>query len=313
MQFLRFLEKLRNPFFDFLFSLVTRIGEETVFLVIAIFIFWCINKREGYYVLICGLVGTLVNQTLKLACRIPRPWDKNPSFTIVESARPAATGYSFPSGHTQNVAGTFGCIANWTKRRFLQIMSVAVIVLVAFSRMYLGVHTPADVCFSLGFAAILVILLHPIFASEEKFRRAMPYVAAASVLLAVGYLIFAFIAPRERFDADNLESARQNAATLFGCTLGLIPVYILDAKFIKFETGAKWYSQIIKLVVGFVVLLLIKEGVKLIFGDSYYVRCIRYFLVVVFAGCVWPMTFPFFSRLRIGALDRVFSKSRKNK
>ena len=94
MQFLRFLEKLRNPFFDFFFSLVTRIGEETVFLVIAIFIFWCINKREGYYVLICGLVGTLVNQVLKLACRIPRPWDKNPSFTIVESARPAATAHA---------------------------------------------------------------------------------------------------------------------------------------------------------------------------------------------------------------------------
>ena len=51
MDFLRLLEKIRNPFFDFFFSLITRIGEETVFLVIAILIFWCINKREGYYVL----------------------------------------------------------------------------------------------------------------------------------------------------------------------------------------------------------------------------------------------------------------------
>ena len=73
MEFLYFLEGIRNPVFDFIFSLITHLGEETLFLVLAIFVFWCVDKRGGYYVLMTGLIGTVVNQWLKLAFRIHRP------------------------------------------------------------------------------------------------------------------------------------------------------------------------------------------------------------------------------------------------
>jgi membrane-associated phospholipid phosphatase len=116
MGFLKFLEGIRNPVFDFFFSLITHLGEETAFLAIAIIVFWCINKREGYYILTLGLIGTVVNQALKLICKIPRPW-KDPTFTAVESAIPEATGYSFPSGHTQNVTGTLGAVARFSGRK----------------------------------------------------------------------------------------------------------------------------------------------------------------------------------------------------
>ena len=102
MEFLRFLEGLRTPFMDTLMSLITQLGDELFFMVFAITMFWCIDKRRGYYLLSVGFVGTVVNQFLKLVFRIPRPWVLDPNFTIVESAREAATGYSFPSGHTQN-------------------------------------------------------------------------------------------------------------------------------------------------------------------------------------------------------------------
>ena len=105
MEFLYFLESLRNPFCDALFSLITTLGEETIFIVMAILFFWCINKWEGYYLFTVGLIGTVINQFLKLWFRIPRPWVRDPNFTIVESAQEAASGYSFPSGHTQS-AGT---------------------------------------------------------------------------------------------------------------------------------------------------------------------------------------------------------------
>ena len=49
MEFLNFLAGLRNPVFDFIFSLITHLGEETFFLVFAILIFWCVDKRGGYY------------------------------------------------------------------------------------------------------------------------------------------------------------------------------------------------------------------------------------------------------------------------
>ena len=315
MDFLYLLEKIRNPVFDFFFSLVTHLGEETVFLAVAIIFFWCINKHEGYYILITGLVGTVINQALKLAFRIPRPWVLDPEFEIVESARAEATGYSFPSGHTQNTAGTFGAIGCFAKRRWLSVTMIVVIVLVAFSRMYLGVHTPKDVCVSLLVAAVLLAVLYPVFSSEERFHKFMPIVAAVSIALSVGLLLYAFLVPEEGIDPANLHSARKNASTLFACTLCLLPVYLIDKHYTKFDTKAPWYAQIIKVVVGLGIVLVIKSGLseplEMLFGNEFVARGVRYFLIVAFAGIVWPMTFKFFSKMRIPALDNLFKKKSK--
>lgn len=132
MNLLYALERLRTPFWDAVFSAVTHLGEETVFMVAAILIFWCVSKEEGYYLLLMGFFGTVVNQFLKLLFRIPRPWVRDPDFTIVESARAQATGYSFPSGHTQNAVATFGGIARSTRRPWVRWTCVAVLLAVSF-------------------------------------------------------------------------------------------------------------------------------------------------------------------------------------
>ncbi|MBR2343907.1 MAG: phosphatase PAP2 family protein [Clostridia bacterium] len=326
MKFLYFLEGLRNPFLDALFSLITHLGEETLFLVIAIVVFWCINKREGYYILTAGLLGTLINQWLKLVCRVPRPWVKDPAFSIVESARAEATGYSFPSGHTQSVTTTLGGLARFTRRGVLRAVLVTLVALVALSRMYLGVHTPADVLTSLAIGSVLVFGLYPVFSSEERFNRLMPYVVAACVAVALGFAVYAF-AIASGGEAENLASARKNAATLLGCLLATCVVYPLDRYKIKFETGGVWYSQLIKLVLGLGIILAIKEGTRTplewLFGlfmpePLYLARGVRYFLIVVFAGSVWPLTFGFFSRLRIPVMEkftawlgRIFDKKQR--
>ena len=87
MEFLHFLEGLRNPVFDFLFSIITLLGEETLFMAIGLTFFWCVSKSHGYYLLCTGFVGTAINQFLKMIVRVPRPWVLDPEFTIVESAR----------------------------------------------------------------------------------------------------------------------------------------------------------------------------------------------------------------------------------
>ena len=94
MNLLYALESVRTPFWDAVFSAVTHLGEETVFMVAAILIFWCVSKQEGYYLLLMGFFGTVVNQFLKLLFRIPRPWVRDPDFTIVESARAQRDSYA---------------------------------------------------------------------------------------------------------------------------------------------------------------------------------------------------------------------------
>ncbi len=315
MPFLYFLRDIANPVFDAIFSLITHLGEETVFLVLAIFVFWCINKREGYYVLIVGLVGTVVNQLAKLIFRVPRPWVLDPKFEIVESARAEATGYSFPSGHTQNIAGTFGSIAAFNRKKWLTVTSVVIILLVAFSRMYLGVHTPLDVCTSLLVALALVLFLHPLFETEEKFGKAFPYIVIGSVAVSAILLIYVLcIKGDASLDPYNYASGLKNGSTLFGCTLGLVLVYFVDTRFTNFKTDGRWYSQLIKLVLGLLIVLGIKSGLSSplvwLFRNEYVARCVRYFLIVAFAGAVWPLTFKRFAALRIKPLDDLTEKVR---
>lgn len=310
MQLLYLFEKIRNPFFDFFFSAITYLGDETAFLLIAILVFWCVNKRSGYFVLITGFFGTIINQIMKLAFRVPRPWVIDPDFTIVESAREAATGYSFPSGHTQNAVGTFGSLFLSASKKWIKIICIIAAILVPVSRMYLGVHTPWDVMASVGCAIILIIVLQPIFASEKTFSKAMPYIVVLVTLFSLAFFIYAVIATPKSEDVNAL-SAAKNACTLLGCSAGLILVYIIDNRFVKFDTKARWYAQVMKFVIGVAIVFAIKTFLKIpllpLLGEQYE-RIIRYFVIVAFAGAVWPLTFNYFAKLRIPALDKFGEK-----
>ena len=317
MEFLKFLEGLRNPVCDFLFSTITHLGEELFFLVLAILVFWCIDKKGGYFVLISGFIGTILNQSLKLTFRVDRPFVADPNFTIVEAAREEATGFSFPSGHTQNIGTTLGSIGLFFKNNWVRAICAALIILVSFSRMYLGVHYPSDVIVSIFIAATLVVVLYPFFFDDLRFKRRMPWIIGICLLLAVGYVVYACVIPTDLFVGEaalkNLASGIENSAKLLGCIIGLCIIYPLDYFVIKFDTKAPWYGQIMKLVLGLGVLLLLKEGLKtplmLFFGlftDSpdFMAKLVRYLIVVVFAGAVWPLTFKFFAGIKIPALDR---------
>lgn len=315
MDNLRAIASIRNPVLDFFFEVYTYLGDEITFLIVSMVFFWCINKRTGYFVLISGLFGIVVNQFMKITFRIPRPWAYDPNFPIVESAREAASGYSFPSGHTQCAAGTFGVIAATRPTRVKGIVCTVIILLVAFSRMYLGVHTLLDVVVSLFIALGIILLMRPVFADEDRFLRFMPAVCIVSVALSLGLLVYMLILSGDStLDPVNHAGGLKNACTMFGCTLGLAPVYYIDKKFTKFDTRAPWYIQIVKVAVGFGCVILIKSGLSspliALFGNEYVARVVRYLLIVLVAGVLWPMFFRRLSAIRCAPLDRFGEKLR---
>ena len=300
MDFLYVLEGIRNPVLDTFFSLITHLGSETLFLAIAIVIFWCINKYTGYYLMTVGFFGTLVNQFLKIVCQIPRPWVKDPNFTIVEAAREDATGYSFPSGHTQSVVSSFGCPARSSKKLWVRITLIVLIILTALSRMYLGVHTPLDVCFSLVLGTILVFAFYPVFKKGEQNPKLIYISMGALTVLSLAYALFVDFYPwAADIDKDNLASALKNGYLLFGCGCGMTLSFYLERKYINFETKAPLKTQLLKVITGLIVVLAIKAALKPIinpiFGGHQFADAVRYFLVVMFAACVWPLTFKWFA------------------
>ena len=170
MTVLRMLESLRVPAMDGLMQAVTGAGLRGVLSGCGIGAV-LVRQQTGRILLTDGglFFGTVLNQFLKLLCRVPRPWVLDPEFTIVESARADATGYSFPSGHTQNSVGTFGVLGQCARRTWVRILCGILMILVPFSRMYLGVHTPADVLTAAGTALALVFLVKPAVYSRRSW------------------------------------------------------------------------------------------------------------------------------------------------
>ncbi len=302
MELLKLFEQIRSPLLDTVLSALTYLGAEVVFMGVAMLFFWCIDKRKGYYLLSLGFLGSVVNQFAKLMFRIPRPWVLDKDFTIVESAREGAGGYSFPSGHTQIATTTFGGVARFAKKLWVRIALIAVVLLVGFSRMYLGVHTLLDVGVSLLFGTLLVFAFYPIFKLSER-KPSVLYVFF-SVLLAIGAAFVLFVElwqPPVGMDAENLASGMKNAYTMLGTSAGVLLVFILDTNFIHFETKAVWWAQLLKIIGGMGVAMLVRTLLKApllsLTGGHESASAIRYFLMTMAAGAAWPLTFKFFSRL----------------
>ena len=221
MQLLYILEQLRTPAVTKALSALTYFGGVYGFMVLSIIVFWCIDKRCGYFMLSLGFIGTVINQFLKILFRIPRPWVLDPSFEPVESAVADAGGFSFPSGHTQNVFATFGGVFAWTKKVWLKIVCAVLIVLVAFSRMYLGVHTPLDVGVSVVIGIVLLFVLYPVFRDIDRHpNRFYGFLAVLAVLLAA-FLLYSYLWPFPDWmyaeeHVVNLIEARHNASILTG-------------------------------------------------------------------------------------------------
>lgn len=299
MDFLYFLESIRIPVLNELMLGITLLGEETAFLVIALIVFWCVDKRRGYLLMSVGFMGTICNQFLKLVCRVPRPWVRDPEFTILEQAKEAAGGYSFPSGHTTMAVGTFGALAATEKKKWLAAAFVAIAALVGFSRMYVGVHTPADVLAGAATSVLLILAFKPVIYS--KSRKPMIALLAGLLALAVGFVCYVELYPFPvDFDTHNLQSGVKNAYTMLGCVAGAGVVYLVDEKWLNFDVKAPLWAQLVKIVGGIVAVLLVKEGLKApidaLFAGHIAARSLRYFLIVLVAGILWPLSFRLFNR-----------------
>jgi len=165
----------RQPITTAMFVVTTFGSTQWVSWLAAAFITYFIVRRRFYWMLAFAssiFGGMLLNKLLKYFFHRTRPFFQDPLLSL--------TSYSFPSGHTMMATVLYGVIATYLlsrtndlRQRLLIILAAAtLILLIAFSRVYLGAHYLTDVLGAMAEGLAWLSLCLTTTFSIWRYRRA---------------------------------------------------------------------------------------------------------------------------------------------
>ncbi|MCR5627415.1 MAG: phosphatase PAP2 family protein [Lachnospiraceae bacterium] len=302
IQYLLLLQELRNAtggVFDEFFNAISKIAVD-VMPILPFVLFWCVDKKWGHRFLAFYSWAEVLNGTLKLTVCAYRPWIRSELIEPAGDSKVAATGYSFPSGHTTIATLLYGGVAAWQykTRRWLSVICIVLLALTAFSRNFLGVHTPQDVLVGFGATAILMLIITK---AEDKIgdnEGLKDKLSLAGIFLIILIIIYISVKPypMDYVDGALLVDPQKMMNDTFkacGLCLGFIIGSYIERHYIHYEIPVGSKNLPILAVVGAGIILSWKEylGSAIVvemFGGHWgnlLARCI----MMVFALTVYPI------------------------
>ncbi len=240
LEILKFLQSIRSEWLNFVFETITTLGEQNFYIFLVSLILWCYDKKTGYRVAFIMLVSGAINTGIKDIIQRPRPIG-SPGLTSIRVH--TATGYSFPSNHTQTATSAYTTLAINFKKKWLYVLSFFAVFFIGISRNYLAVHWPTDV--AAGWILGIVISLSANY-FLQKIEEQKKY--ALSLLF---FPIFLIALPFSK-DVSFLK--------FFGTFTGLILGYLLDNYYFMFQIPEKPLRKIGRLLIGLAGAALIMVG-----------------------------------------------------
>ena len=194
IDFLLFLQNLRIGHFecfDKFFLSVTIFGEYWLPTLLCAIVYWCIDFKAGMYLFSLEGINVLISHLLKMIACVYRPWVLSDKIHPSELAVPFAKGYSCPSGHSAMSSSVLGGMAYLQRKRIpVCLLFICLVLLVGFSRMWLGVHTPQDVLSGFAIGLILIFSVNGIINWAEKNANRYIYIAGIINVLSVLALVY---------------------------------------------------------------------------------------------------------------------------
>jgi membrane-associated phospholipid phosphatase len=292
------------PQLEAFFYYISELGIEEFYLAIMPLIYWCIHKRLGRHLAIVFLISVMLNAIGKQALRTPRPYWLDSSLGLA-----AEDTYGVPSGHAQLATTTYLFVAGWVRKRWVWLVAIVMVILMAISRMYLGVHFWHDtvVGFLMGVLVLVAYVLWQRYLARGFNKQILGYrlmfAVALPVVLALIYgLIRLLIGEADMgvawsaYVAEAEVASIETAATGFGALLGTCVGLLLETSRVRFRVDGAIWKRALRYVVGLAVTLLIWGSLRAIFpSDPLWLaiplRVVRYVAILLWVAYYAPMVF----------------------
>ena len=279
LEFLRWIEGLRTNFLNAAFEGITFLGEETLIILLVVALWFAVDKKLAQQVFFVTATSLSVNGIIKNFAKIPRPFTKGISCVRLDTA----TGYSFPSGHTQGFATWSSFFAVKLKKSWLTILVSVSIIAVAISRLYLGAHYPSDVIVGIALGVGIAVLGNYLFERIHDVKKL--YLGTLCILTP--FIVY-FLCVADPLFADLFKT--------FGMIGGMVAVSFLDEKAEPLSYDVAWWKKLIRILLGVGLAVALKEVIKLvnvfdIMQISLLIDAARYFIVVITVGYLCPILF----------------------
>jgi membrane-associated phospholipid phosphatase len=301
IRYLLFLQEFRNhisdaltPFMEFVSTFATR------YLILGVlFIYWVLDKRKGLLAIASMCLTLAVNQLVKLTACVYRPWIRDARIVPAGDSIKTATGYSFPSGHTATAAPLFGGMAAAADRRhrWFQVLCVLGVMLVAFSRNYLGVHTPQDVFVAICESVICLLIMSKIFNYIEANPEKEDLFLIAGIVF--GFVSIAYVTfkpyPMTYVDGKLLVDPQKMMNDGYGDIAFLIAFCIgrfIERKWIQFKPAGINAKGIILCVIGMVIFVLLNNNIGAPLDQmlgSHWGHFARRLITILFYMALYPL------------------------
>ena len=280
---LLYFQEIGTPILDFFFKLATMLGEKNILIAVIAWIFWNTDKKKGFILSYTLLFSLFLNALIKISFHRPRPFEQIPE--IAGKRIQTATGYAFPSGHTQGATTFYMTIALLFKKKWIYGAAVLFSLLVALSRVYLGVHWPVDVIGGLIIGSAVSIVMYRILSSlYDKPEQRDRFIVLSSIAVVLVLLIFIAV-NRLYFNGEFIITDMVKTVGVFaGASIG----FILEEKRTPFIIDGSIVKKILRFVIGLIFTLVILSGLKLILPSADMFHFLRYGLVGLWITWLFP-------------------------
>lgn len=269
--------------FDYIALLITEFGGQIILIGIIGLFYWCIDKKMGERIGMTALLTININNLLKGIVLEKRPY-QHEGYEHLQKlpGKDGSSGStSFPSGHSQNSSTIYTTLYLNHKNKIIRIACIILIILVPISRVLLGVHFPHDVIVGTLLGTITALIFNHLLNLNWSKTRFYSYIGSLIIFLPS----IIFFPTKDSFIG-------------YGLIWGLFLGTEIEHRFIDFSTDVPVKCKILRVIIGILLLLLIKEGGKMLLLNFYdedsipfVFDMIRYFLIAFSASGIIPFMF----------------------